>query len=379
MQLRTYAWFLCAALPFAVQAAPTVSFRTPSDGQTVFGQLNKSACEVTGSSIRRVIFYLGATRLNSDESSPWNCNVDTKRFADGAHVLKAVALDASGVSASAQVTINVSNGVSTNQPPVVAIQSPAAGATLSGYVSACAASATDSDGIRQVQWYLDATLLNTELGAPYDTCNIDSKKFSDGTHTLKVVATDNLGASASAQVGINIKNPPDVAIQSPLEGATISGYVQACAASAADRDGIKQVQWFLDGTLLNTELLAPYDTCNIDSKRFTDGVHTLKVLATDNLGSVGSAQVKVQVRNFAPAKAIPTFESLGLYWAPPSDPGAQGCLVRYRAQGETAWKDALPMWYDARNSECRGSIVHLAPGTTYEIELGIAGQSSSTT
>ena len=380
MQLRTYALVLCAGLPFAAQAAPTVSFRAPSEGQTVAGQLNKSACEVFGSSIRRVTFYLDSTRLNTDESSPWNCNVDTRNFANGSHVLRAVARDASGATASAEVSINVQNSV--NTPPSVSIQSPTVGATLSGYVSACAATATDSDGIKQVQWYLDGTLLNTEFGAPYDTCNIDSKKFSDGAHTLKVVATDNLGASGSAQMSINIKNPPDVAIQSPAEGTTISGYVQACAATANDRDGIKQVQWFLDGTLLNTELLAPYDTCNIDSRQFADGLHTLKVVATDNLGTIGSAQVNVNVKNavatVAP-KAIATFESLGLYWKPSSTPGAEGCLVRYRAQGETAWKDALPLWYDARDSECRGSIVHLAPGTTYEVEVSAAGQAASTT
>ena len=36
------------------------------------------------------------------------------------------------------------------------------------------------------------------------------------------------------------------------------------------------------------------------------------------------------------------------------------------------------MWYDARNSECRGSIVHVATGTTYDVELSIAGQLAST-
>ena len=288
MQLRICAFFFCATLPLVAQAALTVSFRTPSAGQTVAGQLNKSACEVTGTEISRVTFYFDSTKLNIDENSPWNCNVDTTKFSNGVHVLKAVASNKGGATATAQISLNVQN--------------------------------------------------------------------------------------ASANV------PPAVAIQSPAEGATISGYVQACAATATDADGIKQVQWFLDGTLLNTELVAPYDTCNIDTRQVADGLHTLKLVATDNLGSIGSAQVNVQVKNAAPAAAtaIPTFESLGLYWTPPSTPGPEGCLVRYRAQAETAWKNALPLWYDARNGECRGSIVHLAPGTTYDIELNVAGQTQST-
>jgi len=83
----------------------------------------------------------------------------------------------------------------------------------------------------------------------------------------------------------------------------------------------------------------------------------------------------------APAgpRAVATFESLGLYWTPPSDPGAAGCPVRYRKSGDAQWKNGLPLWYDARNRECRGSLVRLAPGTTYEVELSIAGAHAAAT
>jgi hypothetical protein len=32
------------------------------------------------------------------------------------------------------------------------------------------------------------------------------------------------------------------------------------------------------------------------------------------------------------------------------------------------------MWYDSRDAECRGSIVHLQPGTDYVVEMGLPGQ-----
>ena len=65
-------------------------------------------------------------------------------------------------------------------------------------------------------------------------------------------------------------------------------------------------------------------------------------------------------------KAIPTFQSLGLYWGTPRGDSSQPAYVFYRpANGE--WKFALPMWYDQRNKEYRGSIVKLAPGTSYEV------------
>ena len=53
--------------------------------------------------------------------------------------------------------------------------------------------------------------------------------------------------------------------------------------------------------------------------------------------------------------AVTTYESAGLYWQSPG--GTAGCEVKYRKQGETAWKEAMPMWYDARDTQCRGSIV----------------------
>src|SRR4051794_27251078 len=77
--------------------------------------------------------------------------------------------------------------------------------------------------------------------------------------------------------------------------------------------------------------------------------------------------------------AIPTFHCLGLYWSPPSGAADKQVLVRYRPQGTGAWKEALPLRYnpidntDEDLTDYRGSIVHLAPNTTYEIELTLAG------
>lgn len=32
------------------------------------------------------------------------------------------------------------------------------------------------------------------------------------------------------------------------------------------------------------------------------------------------------------------------------------------------------MWYDSRNGECRGSVVHLTPGTSYDLQFSLPGQ-----
>ena len=80
----------------------------------------------------------------------------------------------------------------------------------------------------------------------------------------------------------------------------------------------------------------------------------------------------------AEPRAIATFESIGVYWSPPSDPGPHGCALQFRRSGEAQWREALPLWYDARNRECRGSVVQLEAATKYELQLGGHQFSAST-
>jgi len=81
--------------------------------------------------------------------------------------------------------------------------------------------------------------------------------------------------------------------------------------------------------------------------------------------------------------AIPTFHCLGLYWSPDGGAADKEVAVRYRRQGETDWRDGLPMRYnpipdtDEDLADYRGSVVHLAPATTYEIQLTLAGASTT--
>ncbi|MBI5768948.1 MAG: right-handed parallel beta-helix repeat-containing protein [Verrucomicrobia bacterium] len=76
----------------------------------------------------------------------------------------------------------------------------------------------------------------------------------------------------------------------------------------------------------------------------------------------------------SPPVAVATFECLGLYWKTPE---ARECTVQYRREGATAWRGALPLVFDARDGEWRGSIVALAPDTAYEIKLR-AGEREAT-
>jgi hypothetical protein len=97
------------------------------------------------------------------------------------------------------------------------------------------------------------------------------------------------------------------------------------------------------------------------------------VLAADQLLDARAATAGV-VGEKAP-KAIPTFHCLGLYWSPPGGAAGKDVQVRYRRQGDSQWKEALPMRHnpvpgtDEGLADYRGSIVNLRPATTYDIQL----------
>tara|TARA_R110002096_G_scaffold104771_18_gene230765 strand:- start:1744 stop:3519 length:1776 start_codon:yes stop_codon:yes gene_type:complete len=75
--------------------------------------------------------------------------------------------------------------------------------------------------------------------------------------------------------------------------------------------------------------------------------------------------------------AVATFESIGLYWKPNDGSKDHPCQVFYRPAGAADWKEGHALWFDPNahkgrpqnSQEYRGSLVHLEPGTDYEIRL----------
>lgn len=76
---------------------------------------------------------------------------------------------------------------------------------------------------------------------------------------------------------------------------------------------------------------------------------------------------------------VPTFHCFSIYWSPQGGGAERTCSLRYRVAGSPQWREALPLWFDARNGEYRGSIVNLTPDTRYEIELGLNGATRTLT
>lgn len=104
-----------------------VSFKAPTAGATLSGTVSSTKCEAAGTGISKVQFYLDSTALNTELSSPYNCSLDTTKFANGSHVLKAVATFTDGRTGSAQVSVNIQNSTASTPSTTTACANPSGG------------------------------------------------------------------------------------------------------------------------------------------------------------------------------------------------------------------------------------------------------------
>lgn len=306
----------------AAEAAPSISFSSPQDGAT-YSKTSNATCATSTSGANRVVFSLVSSSglvktVKTDSSSPFDCSFNPYHYADGNWTLRAVASDSRGATATAtrQITIN-NNGTATsgggtgggdtggstgNTPPSVSFTSPANNSTVAaGSNVSCAVNATDADGISKLEWLLDGKVVFTETSAPFNFCEI--KNLAAGTHVIGARATDNKGATSTAQVTVTAttstggdtgggSGSPVVSFTKPASNTNVAvGGSVACQVSATDPDGIQKVEWLLDGRVINTEFGSPYDTCNVGN--LTAGSHVIAARATDRKGNVGLAQVTV--------------------------------------------------------------------------------------
>jgi len=109
--------------------------------------------------------------------------------------------DGAGLSASANLSINVASPV-----PTVSISSPANGASVSGTVTV-SGTASDSVSISSVQVALDGGSYSSASGTNNWTFSLNTASLPNGSHTLIAKVSDAAGISAtSSPVSITVNN-----------------------------------------------------------------------------------------------------------------------------------------------------------------------------
>lgn len=105
-----------------------------------------------------------------------------------------------------------------DNPPSVAITSPADGATVSGIVN-ITADASDDNGITQVEFFVNGASIGVDTTPSYES-SWDSTAIADGNHTITATATDTNGQTGSDSNSVTVDNVQDVTLHvGDLEGS----------------------------------------------------------------------------------------------------------------------------------------------------------------
>ncbi|MDJ1470513.1 Ig-like domain-containing protein, partial [Xanthocytophaga flava] len=275
----------------AVNENPVVAISSPGANTSLtVGEVVSIAVNASDSdgSIAKVEFYAGSTKIGESTTAPYT--IDWTPSAAGNYALTVKATDdKGGITTSSSVNIII-NAVVTNQPPVIAINSPSNNSTSTeGDVITITAVATDSDGsITKIEFFAGTTKIGETTTSPY---SLSWSNVTNGTYTLTVKATDDKGSvTTSAPVNVIVKaigvepkpnQTPVVAISSPTSAVSLTeGESLTFVASASDSDGsITKVEFYAGSTKIGESTTSPY---SVNWTNITKGTYSVTAKAIDN-------------------------------------------------------------------------------------------------
>jgi regulation of enolase protein 1 (concanavalin A-like superfamily) len=196
-----------------------------------------------------------------------------------------------------------------NLPPVVTITSPASSAQFDEPATiTLSASASDSGGaIQQVQFFNGSTVLATDTASPYSTTITG---VAAGTYTLKAVALDYHGASASSSVTVTVRpgsspwDNEDVGTVSIAGSATFTWNGATVRGAGANIWGTADGFHFAYRTLTGDGQIV----ARLDSQQRTDPWAKAGVMMRETLSAISSHASAFQTLDYGPVferRAVP--------------------------------------------------------------------------
>jgi hypothetical protein len=201
---------------------PTVTVTSPAEGATVSGEVLVRASASDDVGVSRVAFSVDGSSIGTDTdgSDGWSASWNTVTELDGTHTVTATATDTRGQTQTDSNAVTVDN-----TPPIVAVTSPQAGATVSG-TTPVEASASDNQAVASVQFFVDGSSIGTDTSAADGwAVSWDTTAVADGTHSLTATARDRAAnATESAPVLVTVDNPDTVVLNVPVAVGTDDAF-----------------------------------------------------------------------------------------------------------------------------------------------------------
>lgn len=182
--------------------------------------------------------------------------------------------------------------------PTVSIVSPIEGGIATFPIFHPRYNAKTGNGLSEVSWFIDDTIVNRETSAPFDSNIRLPKSFNpEGTHTLRVEIRDTYFNLASDEVQFTFgedRTPPVVTIQTEGPLTVKAGATFSVRATADDAEsGVKTVEFSLANGTATTRSRAPYEAQLTAPAQ--PGNYVLRVQAENYAERLGSATLQLIV------------------------------------------------------------------------------------
>lgn len=274
-----------------INDAPTVAFIQPlaNDVLDIGTDLvvRATATDVGGSVASVQLFYDGILQ-GTDNVAPYQWVVPNLTV--GTHTLQVIATDDGGATAQQTITITVAD---LNDAPIVQFVQPTNGQSFAaGSNLMINATAFDNDGlVNSVAFFYDGILQGTDNLAPYQWMLFN---LMPGTHILRLVATDNEGATGEQVITITVTNTPPVLsfVMPQANESFMLGEDVTVQASASDDSEVVSVTLYLNNVIQGINNLAPYQWLLSNPPA---GTHILRLVAVDDSGAQTEITRTIQV------------------------------------------------------------------------------------
>lgn len=244
---------------------PTVALTAPATNSDIAGTVTVEANASDNVSIQQVLFSLdGAAPFATDAVAPYRATLSTLNIPLGLHTLTATAVDASALSSSHTITVNVIPDI---LAPVVSNVNVT---VLNDEVQITWT--TDEPADSQVEYGTSSSFGSTSPLDPERTLahQVDLTLLPPNTlYAYRVLSRDiagNLGMSSSGTFTSSDEAPPLGGITSPAPGAVLSGTVYV-SGSSSDENAMSRVDLLLDGHYWTTVFGTPPPQANISADR----------------------------------------------------------------------------------------------------------------
>ncbi|MCL5410575.1 MAG: Ig-like domain-containing protein [Patescibacteria group bacterium] len=181
---------------------PEVSITAPASGSNLVGAVILKASASDNVGVTKVGFYLNDTLVAEDTTAPYETNINTQAYSDGAYALKAVAYD-NNQSSETSVSVNFVNNQADTIKPVATIFNPTT--NPSSWTSGdliLEARATDDRSVVKMEFYYGDQLLAAQ-NSDYIGISIAWFTGHPGDYIFKVKAYDAAGNIGETTVTVS--------------------------------------------------------------------------------------------------------------------------------------------------------------------------------